>query len=561
MQRFTALHDEYYDLGSCHRRVSTSSEDAQMWFDRGLIWSYAFNHEEAVSCFEKAIAHDAECAMAYWGLAYALGPNYNKPWCVFDREELAANVDRSRQAAAQAKAKSAGGSPAERAVIDAIQLRYSQELLEADFARCNREYAHAMEAVYKIFSDDLDVAALYADALMNLTPWQLWDIKTGKPAAEARTLEIKAILEHALSQDGGTTHPGILHLYIHLIEMSSVPETGLKAADHLRNLVPDAGHLNHMPSHLDVLCGDYRRVITANTDGIRADEKFLSREGPLNFYTLYRCHNYHFCIYAAMFSAQLQIALQTVTQLEDAVPEELLRVESPPMADWLESFLSMRMHVLIRFGLWQDILDLPLPHDSELYCVTTAMTHYAQGIAYAATGMIESAEKSRDLLHEPLKRVPSTRTLFNNTCTDILAIASAMLDGELAYRDPKSSVDIAFTHLQRSITLSDTLPYDEPWGWMQPPRHAYGALLLEQDRVEEAAAVYSADLGFDDTLPRALHHPNNVWALVGYHESLVRLGRSAEARIVEPQLRIARAVADVSVEVSCFCRQGGSGKE
>ena len=231
------------------------------------------------------------------------------------------------------------------------------------------------------------------------------------------------------------------------------------------------------------------------------------------------------------------------------------------MADWLESFLSMRMHVLIRFGLWQDILKLPLPHDPELYCVTIAMTHYAQGIAYAATGMIESAEHSRDLFHDAVKHVPSTRTLFNNTCTDILAIASAMLDGELAYRDPKSSVDIAFTHFVHSITLSDTMPYDEPWGWMQPPRHAYGALLLEQDRVEEAAAVYSADLGFDDTLPRALHHPNNVWALVGYHESLVRLGRSAEARIVEPQLRIARAVADVSVEVSCFCRQGGSGKE
>ena len=549
-----ARQEEYYDLGSFHRQVTTSSQDAQMWFNRGLIWTYGFNHEEAAKCFEKAITRDPSCAMAYWGLAYALGPNYNKPWSVFDNEDLAMSVNRTHRAAAQAKAHSATSLPVERALIEAIQFRYSQEQPAADFSVWNREYAQAMELVYKNFSDDLDVVTLYADALMNLTPWQMWDLATGKPAAEARTLEVKKVLEHALSKAEGIKHPGILHLYIHLMEMSGVPETALTVADHLRRLVPDAGHLNHMPSHLDILCGDYRRAIESNSDGIRGDEKFLSREGPLNFYTLYRSHNYHFRIYAAMFSGQSQIALQTVAQLESSIPEDLLRVKSPPMADWLESFVGMRMHVLIRFGLWQDILKLELPQDQELYCVTTAMIHYAKGVAWAATGIIGGAEKERDLFRDALKRVAPTRTLFNKSCIDILAVGHAMLDGELAYR--QGDFDVALEHLLRSVTLYDALPYDEPWGWMQPTRHAYGALLLEQGRVEEAASVYSADLGLDDSLPRALQHPNNIWALHGYHECLVRLNRMAEARIIEPQLRLAVAIADVPIPSSCFCRRG-----
>ena len=548
-----ASRKEYYDLGSFHRQVTTSSDDAQMWFNRGLTWTYGFNHEEAAKCFEKAISYDPRCAMAYWGLAYALGPNYNKPWSVFDDEDLAMSINRTQLAAAQAMENSGIALPVERALIDAIQFRYPRELPAADFSVWNQEYAKAMEPVYKDFSDDLDVATLYADALMNLTPWQMWDLATGQPAAEARTLEVKEVLEHALAQDDGVRHPGVLHLYIHLLEMSGVPETALTVADHLRGLVPDAGHLNHMPSHIDILCGDYRRAIASNSEGIRGDEKYLSREGPLNFYTLYRSHNYHFRIYAAMFSGQSRIALQTVSQLESTIPKDLLRVKSPPMADWLESFLSMRMHVLIRFGFWQEILDLELPHDPELYCVTTAMIHYAKGVAWAATGVIEEAEKERVRFRDALKRVAPTRTLFNNSCIDILAVGDVMLDGELAYR--QGNFDVAFKHLKQSVTLYDTLPYDEPWGWMQPTRHSYGALLLEQGRDEEAASVYSADLGLDNTLPRALQHPGNIWALHGYHECLVRLGRTAEVRIIEPQLRLALAIADVPVQSSCFCRR------
>lgn len=409
-----------------------------------------------------------------------------------------------------------------------------------------------MRAVYELAPDDLDVATLYADALMNLTPWQLWDLRTGEPAEGARTVAARAVLERGLGTDAGRDHPGLVHLYIHLMEMSPTPEAALSIADRLRGLVPDAGHLHHMPSHLEVLCGDYRRVVSDNTAAIAVDEKYHARAGAMNFYTLYRSHNYHFKIYGAMFLGQSEVALKTAAELEASIPEDLLRVPSPPMADWLEAFLGMRFHALIRFGRWHDILALPMPADPELYCVTTAMLHYARGVALSSTHRVPEAETERRLFDEAVARVPETRMLFNNTCADILAIASAMLDGELEYR--KGNHDAAFATLERSIELDDNLPYDEPWGWMQPTRHAYGALLLEQGRVEEAEAVYRADLGLDGTLPRALQHPNNVWSLHGLHECLTRLGRTGEAQVVAGQLRLAAALADVPVEASCFCR-------
>jgi len=545
---------EYYDLGDFSRPVTTSSAQAQLWFDRGLAWTYAFNHEEAVACFEAAAAADPDCAMAHWGIAYALGPNYNKPWELFDAEDLTRTVDRAHAAVERARVAAAGGTAAEQALIEALGARYPQSLAVADCSIWNEPYAEAMRGAWELNPDDPDVATLYADALMNLTPWELWDIRTGQPAPGARTLDAKAVLDRALASAAGAGHPGILHMYIHLMEMSPAPETALAAADRLRGLVPDAGHLRHMPSHLDVTCGDYRRVVAGNTDAIAADEKYRRRAGPMNFYTMYRCHDYHFKIYGAMFLGQSEVALATAAQLEAAIPEDLLRVPSPPMADWLEGFLAMRVHVLIRFGRWDGILALPVPADPELYCVTTAMLHYARGVAFAATGMIEEAETSRELFRRAVQTVPSSRTLFNNSCEDILAIAAAMLDGEVAYR--KGDFDAAFAALRRAIELDDGLPYDEPWGWMQPTRHAYGALLLEQGRVAEAAAVYRADLGLDDTLPRPAQHPGNVWALHGFHECLVRLGKTGEAQIIAQQLKIAAALADVPIESSCYCRLG-----
>ena len=544
----------YYDLGSHGRRVTTSSSEAQSWFDRGLNWTYAFNHEEAVRCFEAAAAADPDCAMADWGVAYALGPNYNKPWEFFDEQELARTVERTHAAVQSAQAKAAAATPVEQALINALSARYPQHRAPAveECSVWNIAYADSMRAVHGLAPDDLDVATLYADALMNLTPWQLWDLRTGEPAPGARTVEARAVLERALSTEAGGRHPGLLHMYIHLMEMSPTPETALPAGERLRNLVPDAGHLQHMPSHLEVLCGDYRRVVSDNTTAIEVDEKFHAKAGAMNFYTLYRCHNLHFKIYGAMFLGRFQDAIETVHRLEAAVPEDLMRVQSPPMADWLEGFLAMRVHVLIRFGRWDDVLALPLPADARLYCVTTAMLHYARGVALSATGRIDEAEAERELFRAAVAQVPDTRMLFNNTCADILAIAAEMLDGELDYR--KGNHEAAFAALRRSIELDDGLPYDEPWGWMQPTRHAYGALLLEQGLVAEAEAVYRADLGLDATLPRAQQHPGNVWSLHGFHECLVRLGKDGEAQIVAQQLKLATATADVPIEASCFCR-------
>ncbi|MFC9163044.1 hypothetical protein ACFTZ8_19695 [Streptomyces fungicidicus] len=544
--------DDYYDLGPYRRPVTTSSADAQLWFDRGLMWTYAFNHEEAVACFERAAEADPDCAMAHWGIAYALGPNYNKPWDAFDGDELVRTVERAHRAVEQAQGKAAHAAPVERALVEALRARYPRARAAEDCSVWNEPYADAMLAVYESHPGDLDVATLCADALMNLTPWRLWDLRTGLPADGARTLEARAVLDGALATDAGARHPGVLHLYVHLMEMSPTPEAALTVADRLRGAVPDAGHLRHMPSHLEVLCGDYRRVVSDNTAAIAADEKYLERAGAMNFYTLYRAHNHHFRIYGAMFAGQSRIALDAAARLEAAIPEKLLRVQSPPMADWLEGFLAMRVHVLIRFGRWDDILALPFPADPELHCVTTAMLHYARGVALSATGALDGAEAERDSFRAAVDRVPGTRMLFNNTCHDILAVASAMLDGELAYR--KGEYDIAFAALERSVALDDNLPYDEPWGWMQPTRHAYGALLLEQGRVAEAEAVYRADLGLDGTLPRPLQHPGNVWALHGFHECLTRTGKLGEAAIIAQQLKQAAALADVPVEASCFCR-------
>ncbi|KAM3418998.1 hypothetical protein BST61_g4954 [Cercospora zeina] len=543
----------YYDLGTYSRPVTCKTKQAQLWFDRGLQWSYAFNHEESAACFLRASEADPSCCMSLWGTAYALGPNYNKPWEAFDPDEKEANLQQAKDSLLAAeRAAQADAAPVERALINALKARYPLDRSGDDYAEWNQDYARAMKTVYDEFGDDLDVTALYADALMNITPWALWDIRTGEPAEGSRTLEAKAVLDRAFAQPGGKAHAGLLHLWCHLMEMSARPEDAIPIADHLRGLVPDGGHLHHMPTHLDVLAGDWQNAIKSNSQAIEADERYVARSGALNFYSLYRSHNYHFKVYAAMFAGQYQTAIDTVARLESSLPEDLLRTPSPPMADWLESFVSMRVHVLVRFGKWDSLLASQLPADPELYCVTTAMIRYGRGVAYAAVGEVSEAATEQELFRAAVSQVPASRTLFNNTAIDILAVATAMLEGELEYR--RENFDVAFSHLRKAVERSDNLPYDEPWGWMQPPRHALGALLLERGHVQEAAKEYKADLGLDDTLPRALRHPNNVWALHGHHECLTRLGKMEEAEKVGKQLDGLSKESDVKVTSSCYCR-------
>jgi tetratricopeptide (TPR) repeat protein len=544
--------DYPFDLGSFERHTSTSSGEAQRWFDRGLVWSYAFNHEESIRCFERAIVADESFALAHWGLAYAAGPNYNKQWDAFDEVDLRDSLARAHAAAIRAAELDEGTLDVERDLISALPARYQSAEPADDLTAWTVDYARAMGEVYAAHPIDLDVSALYADALMNVTAWSLWDLSTGEPAEGAHTLEARQVLEDALARPGGMAHPGLLHFYVHLMEMSPWPEAALPAADASRGLVPDAGHLVHMPTHIDVLLGDFGRVIADNERAIVADDRYAATAGARNFYSLYRAHNHHFRIYGAMFAGGSRTALEASDALVAALPEDLLRVEIPPMADWLESFVGMRLHVLVRFGMWEEILAKPLPGDPALYCVTTALTHYARGVAFSATSLVAQAERERELLAAAIARVPESRYLFNNTALDILAIAAAMLDGELDYR--RGDHESAWRNLRRAIELDDTLPYDEPWGWMQPTRHAYGALLLEQGEVERAAAVYAADLGLDTTLPRACQHPNNAWSLHGYHECLTRLKRFGEAARIKPELDRALSFADVEITASCFCR-------
>ena len=544
--------EPYYDLGAYRRAVDTPSPQAQVWFNRGLVWAYAFNHEEAIRCFERALQCDADLAIARWGIAYAIGPNYNKAWEAFDPVDLASSLARARmelQRAADGRA-----SVVERGLIEALNARFpTDDPDDADaLAAGHTAYADAMAALAAAYPGDVDVQALAADALVNVTAWALWDSRTGEPAPGSRVLEAKRLLEDALAGDAGRAHPGVLHLYLHTMEMSAHPEDALPAADLLRGLVPDAGHLEHMPSHIDVLCGEYRASVQANQSAVQADRRFVEREGPLNFYSLYRAHDLHFIVYSAMFAGQSEVALQAADELAGQLTEELLSIESPPMADWLEAFVPLRVHVLIRFGRWDELIAEPLPADTELYCTTTATIHYGRGVAHAARGRLARAAAERAAFTAAYARIPESRYLFNNTSRDILAVAAAMLDGEIAYRE--GNVDEAFGHLRRSIELDDALPYDEPWGWMQPTRHAYGALLLEQGHVAEAARVYAADLGLDPTLSRPCQHPGNVWSLHGYHECLQRLGRTAEATIIGRQLELARARADVPIDASCACR-------
>lgn len=540
----------YYNLGFYSRAITTSSKDAQLWFDRGLVWTYAYNHEEAIACFRKTLEADPSCAMAHWGIAYCIGPNYNKPWEAFEEEEKPDCLEVAQAAAASAMALKEQVTPVERALIEAIPKRYPESAAIEDFSPWNDAYADAMRQVHATYREDLDICALFAEAIMNRTPWQLWDLPSGQPANGADTLEAIAVLETAFERlQGAWDHPGLLHMYIHLMEMSPHPERALRQGDRLSTLVPDAGHLLHMPTHIDVLCGDYMNVVLRNHTAILADRKFLEREGADNFYTVYRCHNYHFKIYGAMFLGQPTPALETAEELVATLPAETLR----PMADWFEGFVPMKQHVLIRFGRWQDILDQDLPEDEELYAVTTAMMRYARTVALANTKQAAEAEAERAAFENAVGKVPGSRMLFNNTCRDILHVGEEMMLGELAYH--KGDHEAAFTHLRRSVELDDNLPYDEPWGWMQPTRHALGALLLEQNQIEEAEAVYRADLGLDATLSRACQHPGNIWSLHGLHECLTRRGEIVEAAHIKLQLDKAQARSEVAVRASCYCRQ------
>jgi tetratricopeptide (TPR) repeat protein len=538
----------YFDLGSYARSVTTTSDEAQTWFDRGLRWTYGFNHEEAAACFRKAIAADPGCAMAYWGLAYAIGPNYNKPWDLFEPDEKIASLHEGHVALDTARTLS-GLAPVETALIEALATRYPTDPEIEDFGPWNDSFTAAMRPVYEAHPNDFEAVAIFVEAGMNRTPWLLWDLDKGAPADGASTSEVRAALESALERiPGAWDHPGLLHLYIHLMEMSPWPELALSHGDRLCELVPDSGHLQHMATHIDVLCGDYQNVIARNHQAAAVDRKYEDYAGSKNFYTLYRIHNVHFVAYGAMFIGRKSQALDAANALR-----ELLSIETVAfLPDLFEAFWGVRFHVLVRFGMWQEIVDEPFPEDAELFSFSTALQHYARTVALSNLGHIGEAQAERDLFRTACAAVPETRYMFNNPAKNVLDIAHHMAEGELAYKS--ENVEEGLWQLRAAVDVSDGLLYDEPWGWMQPPRHALAALLLEQGRHAEAEAIYRADLGLDGTLARAVQHPRNVWSMHGLDECLAARGETVERPHVQSLLAQAVARSDVPIRSSCFCR-------
>ncbi len=547
-----------FNLGELTKEISTPSAEAQKWFNMGLNWCYGFNHEEGLKCFEEALRHDPHCVMAHWGCAYSAGPFYNYVWRQFSRQEADECTRFCHEYIQKARAIAIHGSEKENQLVEALGRRFQKPhwVEGEEFDRWDDDYANAMRRVYYNFMDDHDIIALFAEAIMTRTPWKLWDVKRGVPPPNTDTYEALHIIERSIQMKeaaGETQHPAILHLHIHVTEMSNEPERAMASADTLGDLCPDAGHLNHMPGHTYVLCGQYEKAKIASEKAIRADDMYADYAGEFNFYTTARAHDLHLMMYTCMFLGQYEPAMAAANKLCATLSSEVLDVRGrPQLAATLEGYYSMKMHVLVRFGRWQDIVDEPMMEDTELYCVSCAMFHYAKGVAYAALKNISAAEEQRRMFHDAVQRIPEERSFFNNTARSILGIGEKMLEGELAYH--KGDYEFAFASLRESVRRDDDLAYSEPWAWMHPPRHALAALLSEQGQYSEAEEVYRTDLGLNSKLQRCAQHPGNVWALHGLVECLRRRKDTKELPGFEVLLEAALKKTDVKISSSCMCR-------
>ncbi len=512
-------------FGTYHRAVTTSSPEAQRYFDQGIQLLYGFNHDEAIRSFQRAAELDPRCAMAWWGIAYAHGLHINRP------EMTEAQSAGGWRASREALARIDGASPVEQALIRAVAQRYSwpapQDRRPLDLA-----YAAAMEAAWREYPGDPDVGALFVESLMDLQPWDLWT-RDGSPKGRAE--EIVVVLEQVLAMR--PDHPGANHFYIHAVEASPSPQRALVAADRLGGLVPGSGHLVHMPGHVYIRVGRYDDASDVNVRAIAADDAFFRSAAQPEFYGLYIAHNHHFLAYSAMMEGRFATAMKAARGLEREMPPSFLD-NYTKIAD---GFMPTRLHVLIRFGQWEVILDEPEPPGFRRY--STAMRHYARGVACSALNRPAEAREELEAFNRAAAEVPEDWYAGNNTARTVLEIARAMLEGEILYREGRR--DEAFARLRQGVVLEEALVYDEPPGWMQPVRHALGALLVEDGRCEEAAAVYREDLA---------HNHANGWSLLGLENALRACG--APAAEIE-SLSAARAQswrrADVKPASSCYC--------
>ncbi|ESX90598.1 MULTISPECIES: tetratricopeptide repeat protein [unclassified Mesorhizobium] len=548
---------DHFDLGTYRRPISTASAETQRWFDIGLNWCYGFNHEEGIKCFEKALETDPDCAFVHWGIAYAAGPFYNLTWKEHGKDEANRAAKRCFDHVQLARAVSASASPVEQRLIDALAARFQQPHgVPAEFEQWDNAYAAAMRQVYRDFPDDHDVMALTVEALMMRTVRRLWDLKTGKPAPNSDVLEALGVCERSirLSDEAGTApHPAILHLHIHLLEMSTQPERGIRSADLLGTMCPDAGHMNHMPGHIHVLCGDYEKAKLASEKAVRANDLYLAYAGETTYYLLGCCHDLHLMMFTCMFLGQYQPALWAADKVRSLVTRDVVAIQDrPKLTQTVEGYHAMRAHVQVRFGRWQEIIDEPMVAEPELYVLTAAMQHYAKGVAHATLKQFSAAERERENFRRHIEAIPPERRFLSNPTRASLAVGAALLDGELAYHQGRH--DEAYAHLRHAVELDDNLSYTEPWAWMHPPRHALAALLLDQGHTEEAEQVYRDDLGLSGRVQRCAQHPDNVWALHGLVECLKRRGESVEMPGLQAKLAGALTKADVTITSSCLCR-------
>lgn len=514
----------YTGFGDYTRDITTDSVQAQRWFNQGMQLTYGFNHDEAIRSFEKAAALDPGAAMPWWGIAYCLGININDPAMTEERSR------RAREAIDQAIARLDDETPVEHALVTALGHRYQWPAPE-DRSQLDQNYAAMMGQVHQRFPHDSDVGALYAESLMNLQPWDYWTAQ-GQP--KGRIGEILAVLERTLEEH--PRHPGANHFYIHAVEASNDPDRAVAAAEMLQGLVPGSGHLVHMPSHIFVRVGRYSEAASSNREAIAADKAYFAKAPAPGFYSLYYAHNIHFLAFASMMSGDYASAITAARDLEAEIPEENLR----ELAGLVEGIMPTSLHVLIRFGRWEQILREP---DYPQWRLMSRATYsYARSVACSALGRTQQARAEMAEFERRVALVPEDWYVFNNKVHDVLPIARAMMKGELLFREGRR--EEAFAILREGIEHEDALVYDEPPAWMLPVRHALGALLMADGQYAEAERLYREDLE---------RNRDNGWALTGLRAALLEQRRADEARALDEPLARAFARCDVDVTSSCFC--------
>jgi tetratricopeptide (TPR) repeat protein len=513
------------NLGSYHHAVSTSSTDAQRYFDQGLTLSYAFNHAEAIRSFRQAAALDPACAMCYWGVAYALGPNINAPIT----EDAAREA---WQAIGEARRLAVNASERERAYIEALARRYDANPA-APRPPLDRAYAEAMRELTTRFPDDLDAATLYAQSLMDTSPWNYWD-KDGKP--RAFTSAVLMALESVVTRNAN--HPGAIHLYIHAVEASDNPGRAEQHADRLAALVPGAGHLVHMPAHIYLRVGRFRDATAANERAQDVDQEYLAGdavEGNATYQMGYVPHNPHFAATSAAFEGRRARAMELAEATRALAHPEMWR--DPAMGGMLQHFALTPLYLRVRFHRWAEVMAEPAP--AADLPLTRAIWHMARGLAFADADQLPEARKELGAL-APIRQDAALAQVYVssvNTAASIVAIAHEVLQGEIAVRERRASQ--AAAHFAQAVALEDGLTYMEPPDWPVPVRQLQGAALLAVGRAREAEGAFRADLR---------KFPENGWSLSGLQSSLERQGRHAEAAAVKARFDTAWRGADSPIE-------------